>query len=132
VYLYQQVTRKIGPKSDKLLARIIHRLSSRSGGSAGGSALRHVATEPPAGVLLQYAEEVAGYPLAGRGYPRPAALRVAQSGRMIPPLQQTVCELSGLTVRASHRLAPYPASEFWLRGSIFCPSSVSWALSSVS
>jgi len=30
------------------LARIIHRLSSRSGGSAGGSALRHVATKTPA------------------------------------------------------------------------------------
>ncbi len=48
-------------------ARIIHRLSSRSGGSAGGSALRHVATETPAGVLLQYAEEVeGGAPAAGR------------------------------------------------------------------
>jgi len=41
-------------------ARIIHGFASRSGGSAGGSALRHVATETPAGVLLQYAEEVEG------------------------------------------------------------------------
>ena len=27
---------------------------------------------------------------------------------MIPPLQQTVCELSVLTVRVSHRLTPTP------------------------
>ncbi len=38
----------------------MHRLSSRSGGSADGSALRHVATETPAGVLVEYAEEVGG------------------------------------------------------------------------
>ncbi len=31
--------------------------------------MRHVATETPAGVLLQYAEEVEGHPLTGRGYP---------------------------------------------------------------
>ncbi len=31
--------------------------------------MRHVATETPAGVLLQYAEEVEGHPLAGRGHP---------------------------------------------------------------
>ncbi len=43
-----------------ILAQIIHRLSWRSGGTTGGSALRHVATETPAGVLLQYAEEVEG------------------------------------------------------------------------
>jgi len=60
------------------LAGIIHKLSWRSGGSAGGSALRHVATETPAGVLVQYAEEVEG------GGTR---LRVAQSRRMIPPMQ---------------------------------------------
>jgi len=28
--------------------------------------LRHVATETPAGVLLQYAEEVEGHPIVGR------------------------------------------------------------------
>ncbi len=28
--------------------------------------MRHVATETPAGVLAQYAEEIEGYPLAGR------------------------------------------------------------------
>ncbi len=49
--------------------------------------MRHVATETPAGVLVQYAEEVEG------GGTR---LRVAQSGRMIPSRQQTVYELYGL------------------------------------
>ncbi len=63
------------------LARIIHRLSSRSGGSAGGSALRHVATKTPAGVLVSTLRRL--------GAP---ALRVTQSGQMIPALQQTVYE----------------------------------------
>ncbi len=84
-----------------ILARITHRLSSRSGGSAGGSALCHVATETPAGVLLQYAEEIEG------GQHR----RCAQSTPDDPAaaadsLGLVRAKRSGEPLVASHRLAP--------------------------
>jgi hypothetical protein len=72
-----------------ILAQIIHRLSWRSGGSTGGTRRRD--RDPRRRTLAVRR--------GGRG-------NATQSGRMIPPLQQTVCESSGLRVRASRRLAP--------------------------
>ncbi len=66
-------------------ARSIHRLSSRSGGSAGRT--RRATEGPRKTYSLQYVEEAEG------GGTR---LRVTQSWWMIPTLQQTVYEYSGL------------------------------------
>ncbi len=55
------------------------------------SALRHVRGHPcgsgPAGVLLQYAEEPKGHPLAGRGAPARAGRAVGAARWMIAALQ---------------------------------------------
>ncbi len=82
----QEVYGNLKREQFSTLTHISHTFSSRSGGRAGLSALRHARPRGPRKRTVQYVEEAdgGGTRLRVGGGTR---LRVAQSGRIIAPVQ---------------------------------------------